>query len=108
MTAVTATPPGGAARTGAPAPSGRARTWLGPACLIGPALVFLLVFYVAPFAQLVFESLKPTGASARTPLSALGLDQYANLFGSGRTTRALKRTLWMSAATTVITLAVSY
>jgi ABC-type spermidine/putrescine transport system permease subunit I len=105
---VMATPPGGTARTGAPAPAGHARAWLGPVCLIGPALVFLLAFYVAPFAQLVLESLRPTGAPARVPLSALGLDQYTSLFGSGRTTRALKRTLWMSGATTAITLVVSY
>ncbi len=104
----TATPPTGPARGDAPVPSARAPAWLGPACLIGPALVFLLVFYVAPFAQLILESLKPSGAPARAPLSVLGLDQYAGLFGSGRTRRALWRTLWMSGVTTLITLVVAY
>lgn len=82
--------------------------WLGPVCLISPALLFLLVFYVAPFAQLVLESLKPTGASGPVRVGLLGLDQYAGLFDSGRTVRAFQRTIWMSALTTLITLSVSY
>ncbi|MFM1987341.1 MAG: hypothetical protein RJA99_298 [Pseudomonadota bacterium] len=98
----------GAATTGASAPVRRAPSWLGPVCLIGPALAFLLAFYVVPFAQMVLESLRPAGASGALPLSALGIGQYEAVFGSGRMVRALQRTVWMSAATTLLTLAVSY
>jgi len=95
-----------APRTGASAR--RAPAWLGPACLIGPALAFLLVFYVVPFAQLVVESLHPTGTARPGTMAAIGTEQYARLFGSGRMVRALQRTVWMSALTTVLTLAVAY
>jgi ABC-type spermidine/putrescine transport system permease subunit I len=88
-------------RTGAPS------RWLAPACLLGPALVFLLAFYLVPFARMVLESLQPVGGGA-AQAGALGLDQYAKLLGSGRIQRALQRTLWMSGAVTVLTLIVSY
>lgn len=103
-----------------PAPSGDMTTaatavvtrrlpgWLGPACLIGPALAFLLVFYVVPFAQMVLESLRPTGATGPTALARLGIEQYTSLFGSGRMIRVLQRTLWISTVTTLLTLIVSY
>ena len=81
--------------------------WLAPACLLGPALIFLLVFYLVPFARMVAESLHPVSAST-AQAGAFGLEQYGRLLGSGRIHRALQRTLWMSGAVTALTLLVSY
>ena len=81
--------------------------WLAPACLLGPALAFLLVFYLVPFGRMLLESLQPVAASATQP-GALGLEQYGKLLASGRIQRALQRTLWMSGLTTVLTLLLAY
>ena len=94
-----------APRTGASAR--RAPAWLGPACLIGPALAFLLVFYVVPFAQLVVESLHPTGTARPGTMAAIGTEQGAIVRADNGRYATVKVAADLAAATRSLTAAIA-
>lgn len=75
--------------------------------LVAPALLFLAVFYVVPLGYLVEESLRPWSGDA-DPAAALGLQQYERVWSSGRSWRALERTVRMSVVSTFITFLLAY
>ncbi len=69
--------------------------------LLAPALLFLAVFYLVPLASLVQESM---GGAATAP----SLEQFERVWASGRSWRALERTVRMSALATLLTLLAAY
>ncbi len=75
--------------------------------LIAPALVFLAVFYLVPLGFMLRESLG-TSAADLDPLPALGLHQFERVWASGRTWRAMERTVRISALSTALTLFLAY
>jgi putative spermidine/putrescine transport system permease protein len=75
--------------------------------LVAPALLFLAAFYVVPLGYLVEESLRPWSGDA-DPAAALGLQQYERVWSSGRSWRALERTVRMSVIATFITFLLAY
>jgi len=80
----------------------------GPGLLmIGPLLLFLLVFYVVPFGNMVAESFSYSSGDtgARTGLT---FHQYVKTFESGRVSRVLMRTFRISLITVAVTLVLSY
>jgi putative spermidine/putrescine transport system permease protein len=77
------------------------------AMLVAPALLFLAVFYLLPLGFLVEESLRPWSGDA-DPAAAMGLHQYERVWSSGRSWRALERTVRMSLVSTLITFLISY
>jgi putative spermidine/putrescine transport system permease protein len=83
------------------------RRYLPALILLAPILVFLLVFYVVPLAQMVVESLRPWQGDASAD-GAWTLRQYERLWSSGRTYRAVERTIRISLISTAITFLISY
>lgn len=89
-------------------PTARAQTpwWpgrlAGPALLVLPALVFMLVFYIHPLASLVASSL-------RSPdMAGWSLTQYVGLLGSRRVVSTLERTMRLSILATALTFVIAY
>ncbi|UCE32058.1 MAG: ABC transporter permease [Burkholderiales bacterium] len=80
--------------------------WLALACLLGPALVFLVVFYLTPFVRMLVESVHDPQAAAG--LGLFSLEHYEKMLASGRIRRALMRTVRISALSTLITLILAY
>lgn len=85
------------------------RRYLPAACLLGPLLVFLVVFYVVPFGVMLEESLQywrgdPEVAEAAPPT----LLQYEKTFESSRTSRSLVRTFRISVLSVIFTFLLSY
>jgi ABC-type spermidine/putrescine transport system permease subunit I len=80
----------------------------GPGLLmIGPLLLFLLVFYLVPFGNMVAESLSYSSGDAGAR-AGLTLHQYIKTFESGRVGRVLTRTFRIALVTVAITLVISY
>ena len=82
----------------------------GPAMLLlAPMLVFLLAFYVIPFAEMLRVSF---GSWVNDPEEAKAAGywfyQYAKAFGSARTMRALWRTFELSFISVIITFLLCY
>jgi ABC-type spermidine/putrescine transport system permease subunit I len=84
-----------------------ARRWPIGLALIAPAVVFLVVFYLVPLGYMVEESLHPWKGDGGDE-AAFSLEQYRKVVQSGRMTRALERTVRISAIATVLTLALAY
>ena len=70
--------------------------------LSAPALVFLAVFYLVPLGYMVDESLRSATSAAPS------LEQFERVWASGRSWRALERTLRISLVSTVLTLVIAY
>lgn len=100
--------------------SGSARSWpppgtcmaargnyAAPIFLLAPLLVFLLVFYVTPFAFMVQESFKYSDLDG-DPNAGMTLYQYIKTWTSSRIGRTMERTFRMSMLTVVLTLVISY
>lgn len=75
--------------------------------LLAPALVFLAAFYLVPLGYMVEESLRSAPADM-DPRAGLHLFQYDRVWNSGRSWRALERTVRISAISTLLTLLVAY
>lgn len=75
--------------------------------LIAPALVFLAAFYLVPLGYMVEESLRSAPADM-DPRAGLHLFQYDRVWNSGRSWRALERTVRISAISTLLTLLIAY
>lgn len=75
--------------------------------LIAPALIFLAVFYLVPLGYMVEESLSSSVADP-DPRVGLSLYQFERVWASGRSWRALERTVRISAISTFITLLIAY
>lgn len=75
--------------------------------LVAPAVLFLCVFYLLPLGFLVEESLRPWSGDL-DPAAGLGLQQYERVWSSGRSWRALERTVRMSLVATLLTFLIAY
>lgn len=75
--------------------------------LVAPAVLFLVAFYLLPLGLLLEESLHPWSGDA-DPAAAIGLQQYARVWSSGRSWRALERTVRISLVSTVVTFLLAY
>lgn len=75
--------------------------------LLAPLLVFLLVFYVVPFANMIGESFSYWSGDGKTGQGPT-LFQYLKTLESARVMRALNRTFSIAFNTVVITLLLSY
>jgi len=93
-----------AAVAGAPVRA-RRRSWV--VLLMAPILLFLLVFFLAPYANMVYISfmVKPTEG---TYLRQFTLANYARALGDGFYWKVLRNTFWYALLTTAITLALGY
>jgi ABC-type spermidine/putrescine transport system permease subunit I len=87
----------------------RWRQYLPAAVMLGPLVVFLIAFYIVPFGVMLEESLRwwqgdtpPAGAEAVT------LHQYEKTFESSRSSRAIIRTLRISAFSVLFAFLLSY
>ena len=85
------------------------RQYLPAAVMLGPLVVFLIAFYIVPFGVMLEESLQwwqgdtpPAGADAMT------LHQYEKTFESSRSSRAIIRTLRISAFSVLFSFLLSY
>lgn len=79
------------------------------ALMILPLLIFLVVFYAFPFAEMLVESLRPWSNDPEEVRSAgLSLYQYEKVFNSARIMRALSRTFEISFIAVFITFLISY
>ena len=92
-----------------PSGLGSFRRYLPAACLLGPLVAFLLVFYVVPFGVMLEESFQywrgdPEAATATGPT----LQQYEKTIESSRTSRALVRTFRISGISVIFTFLLSY
>ncbi len=93
-----------------PAPrraSDKRRRLLMVLCLLGPLLVFMAVFYAAPFAHLATESFR-SWEGEDTPKAEPTIDYYLKTFQSARTYRAFERTFRISLISTAIALLICY
>jgi putative spermidine/putrescine transport system permease protein len=79
----------------------------GAFCLLSPLLLFLAIFYVVPFANLIQESFRFTSLDGQVS-DSLTLHQYIKTLSSSRIARVMERTFSMSVLTVVITLLLSY
>lgn len=79
----------------------------GALFLLAPLLIFLLIFYVIPFVNMLRESFyfSPTDAQAGEGMT---LHQYLKTWSSARIGRVMERTFRMSMMTVAITLLLSY
>jgi ABC-type spermidine/putrescine transport system permease subunit I len=75
--------------------------------LLAPAVLFLVAFYLLPLGLLVEESLRPS-AGGMDPAAPMGLHQYERVISSGRSWRALERTVRISAVSTLLTFVIAY
>jgi putative spermidine/putrescine transport system permease protein len=75
--------------------------------LLAPLLVFLIIFYVIPFVNMLQESFRFSYIDTQTG-DGLTLHQYIKTWTSSRIGRVMERTFRMSLLTVVITLLVSY
>lgn len=75
--------------------------------LLAPLLVFLLVFYIMPFANMIGESFSYWSGDAKTGQGPT-LFQYVKTLESARVLRALNRTFGIALNTVLITLLLSY
>lgn len=89
--------------------SARMQRYAPAALMLGPLLLFLVFFYVVPFGVMLDESLSwwradtiPAGAAETT------LYQYEKTFESSRTSRAIVRTVWISALSVLFAFLLSY
>lgn len=82
-------------------------TYAGAFFLLAPLLIFLLVFYVVPFVNMLQESFRFSAADSQTG-EGLTLYQYIKTWSSARIGRVMERTFRMSLLTVVITLLISY
>jgi len=87
----------------------RWRQYLPAAVMLGPLVVFLITFYVIPFGVMLEESLQwwqgdtpPAGADAMT------LHQYEKTFERSRSSRAIIRTIRISAYSVLFSFLLSY
>lgn len=88
--------------------TGAARSrWLIGLALVGPALVFLVVFFVVPLGYMVEESLRPWKGEGGNE-AAFSLEQYGKVTQSARTLRSFERTLRIASVSTAITFLISY
>lgn len=85
--------------------AGRRISWL--ALLIAPTLLFLLVFFLAPYLNMVRMSflVKPSEGAY---LPQFTLANYAKALGDPFHWRVLLRTFWLSGMTTLLTLLLGY
>jgi len=81
--------------------------YAGAFFLLTPLLVFLLIFYVVPFVNLLQESFRFSYIDSQSS-DGLTLYQYIKTWSSSRIGRVMGRTFRMSLLTVVITLLVSY
>jgi putative spermidine/putrescine transport system permease protein len=79
----------------------------GALFLLAPLLVFLIIFYVIPFANMLRESFQYSSIDAQTG-EGLTLHQYLKTWSSARIGRVMERTFRMSLLTVAITLILSY
>ena len=79
----------------------------GALFLLAPLLVFLIIFYVIPFAHMLRESFQYASSDAQTG-EGLTLYQYLKTWSSARIGRVMERTFRMSLLTVAITLVLSY
>lgn len=86
---------------------GRSRRWLLIACMLGPLLGFMVVFYAVPFAYLAQESFQSWDGEDE-PKAEPTFDYYKKTFQSSRTSRALTRTFRISLVSTLIALVICY
>jgi len=75
--------------------------------LVAPAVLFLVAFYLLPLGLLVEESLRPWSGDI-DPAAPMGLHQYERVMSSGRSWRALERTVRISAVSTLLTFVIAY
>lgn len=81
--------------------------YAGAFFLLAPLLVFLIIFYVIPFVNMLQESFRFSYIDTQTG-DGLTLHQYIKTWTSSRIGRVMERTFRMSLLTVVITLLVSY
>lgn len=81
--------------------------YAGAFFLLAPLLVFLIIFYVIPFVNMLQESFRFSYIDTQTG-DGLTLHQYIKTWSSSRIGRVMERTFRMSLLTVVITLLVSY
>jgi ABC-type spermidine/putrescine transport system permease subunit I len=74
-------------------------------CMLGPLVLFLLVFYALPFANMLTQSLNPGDGVTDQGLT---LQQYVKTWDSNRVMRALARTFRLSVITVMVTLLIAY
>ena len=79
----------------------------GALFLLAPLLVFLIIFYVIPFAHMLRESFHYASSAAQAG-EGLTLHQYLKTWSSARIGRVMERTFRMSLLTVAITLVLSY
>ncbi len=85
------------------------RTSMPGILLVAPLVVFLLAFYVIPFAGMLRESFGAwTGDPEAVQAADWTLYQYQKLFDSARTLRALWRTIEISLIAVALTFLLSY
>ncbi len=88
-----------------PQPARRRGAWNG--LLIAPTLLFLLAFFVVPYANMVYMSVlykPPDGPYLRV----FTLDNYAQALGDPFYWRILANTFWYALLTTAVTLVLGY
>ena len=86
---------------------GGSRRWLLIACMLGPLLGFMAVFYATPFVYLAQESFQSWDGEDE-PKAEPTFDYYKKTFQSSRTSRALTRTFRISLVSTLIALVICY
>ena len=92
-----------------PARLGRLRDFGPAAMLLAPLLVFLTVFYVIPFWEMLLESFRPwSNDPEHVRETSFSLYQYTKVFDSSRILHALWRTFEISLISVVITFLISY